>query len=152
MARATTEDQRRRIAEVFVIPEFQTMRPQARDLEPPPAERVETTISRILRDTRLSNCVKTLHNYECQLCGDTLLLTDGSRYAEGHHLQPLGAPHNGPDELANIICVCPNHHAACDLGAIELSRNDLRVAEGHAVDQRYIDYHNSRIYGGNDRV
>ena len=126
--------------------------PQAEDLEPPAAERVETTVSRILRDTRLSNRVKALHNYECQLCGSTLLLADGSRYAEGHHILPLGSPHNGPDVLGNIICLCPNHHAACDLGAIELVRNELRGAVGHVVAQRYIDYHNSIIYRGSNRA
>ncbi len=126
--------------------------PQAEDLEPPAAERVETTVSRILRDTRLSNRVKALHNYECQLCGSTLLLADGSRYAEGHHILPLGSPHNGPDVLDNIICLCPNHHAACDLGAIVLVTNELRGAAGHVVAQQYIDYHNSSIYRGSNRA
>jgi predicted restriction endonuclease len=130
------------------ISDSQLTTPQAEDLELPPVERVETTVSRILRDTQLSNRVKALHNYECQLCGFTLLLADGSRYAEGHHIQPLGSPHNGPDVLGNIVCLCPNHHAACDLGAIKLVRNELRAAAGHVVGRRYIDYHNSVIYRG----
>ncbi len=152
-AKTKTEDQRRMIAEELVLPyHHELVEPQARDLESPPRERVETTTSRIIRNTRHSNRVKMIHNYECQLCGYTLFLADGSRYAEGHHLQPLGAPYNGPDEMANIICLCPNHHAACDLGAIELLRNNVRIVEGHAVGQRYIDYHNSRIYRGSDHV
>ena len=145
LARVTTEDQHQRLVEVLGISGSQPATPCARDLESPPAERVRTTVSRIIRDTRLSNNVKALHNYECQVCGSTLALADGSRYAEGHHVQPLGAPHNGPDVLGNIMCLCPNHHAACDLAAIELNSNELRHATGHVVDQRYLDYHNSLV-------
>lgn len=120
--------------------------PQAHDLEAPSPARVHTTVSRIVRDTQLSNSVKVLHSYECQICGHTILLADGSRYAEGHHVQPLGIPHNGPDVIENIICLCPNHHAACDLGAIRLDPAELRQAAGHCVSQQYIDYHNHTIY------
>jgi hypothetical protein len=146
LAKVTTEDQRQRLVKVLGIWDSQPTTPAARDLTSTPTERVETTVSRILRDTRLSNRVKALHNYECQLCGCTLPLADGSRYAEGHHVQPLGAPHSGPDVPGNIICLCPNHHVACDLGAIDLVQNNLQSAVGHVVDQRYIDYHNSIIY------
>jgi len=62
--------------------------PQALDLEAPPAARVQTTVSRIVRDTQLTNRVKAMHSYECQICGYSIILPDGSRYAEGHHVQP----------------------------------------------------------------
>lgn len=127
---------------------FPSAPPQAQDLAAPPAERVQTTVSRIVRDTQLSNRVKEMHHYECQLCGHTILLADGSRYAEGHHVQPLGAPHDGPDVLDNIVCLCPNHHAACDLGAIRLTLDESRPADGHTVGQRYLDYHNKTVYRG----
>jgi hypothetical protein len=146
LAKTTTEGQRRRLSEVLGLSDPQLVTPSVQDLESPPAERVETRCFRILRDTRLSIRVKTLHDYECQLCGCTLILPDGSRYAEGHHVQPLGTPHNGSDVLGNVICLCPNHHAACDFGVIRLARSELRHAVGHAVDQAFIDYHNSRIY------
>jgi hypothetical protein len=143
----TTQAQRKKLADVLAISNIQPVTTLAQDLEAPPTDRVQTTISRILRDTQLSNRVKALHKYECQICGYTLELPDRSRYAEGHHLQPLGAPHDGPDVLGNIICLCPNHHAACDLAAIELGQ-ELRSAVGHVVDQRYIDYHNE-LYRAN---
>src|SRR5262249_14937674 len=113
-----------------------------------PAERVETTVCRIIRDTRLADRIKALHNYECQLCGQTIILPDRSRYAEGHHIQPLGAPHDGPDTGDNVLCLCPNHHAACDLGAIRLAAADLRRADGHAVGPGFLDYHNRVVYRG----
>jgi hypothetical protein len=120
--------------------------PLVHDLNPPLAERVKTLVSRIVRDTQLTNYVKMLHNYECQICGQTINIGDGSRYAEGHHMQPLGSPHDGPDVMENIVCLCPNHHAACDLGAIHLDLRDLRSAPGHSVAQHYIDYHNKIIH------
>ncbi|WP_143031422.1 MULTISPECIES: HNH endonuclease [Pseudomonas] len=107
-------------------------------------DRSEVTIYRIIRDTLLARRVKQLHNYQCQLCGHTIVLPDGSRYAEAHHVQPLGAPHNGPDILENIVCVCPNHHAELDYGARTLNQADLRPAEGHSLGCRYLAYHNTR--------
>lgn len=61
---------------------------------------------------------------ETNHAGCTLILPNGSRYAEGHHIQPLGAPHNGCDVLGNINWLSANHHAACDLGAIRLSLSE----------------------------
>jgi predicted restriction endonuclease len=150
LAKVTNDAQRQGLAEVLGVSDSRLAKASAQDLESPPADRVVTTVSRILRDTGLSNRVKVLHNYECQICGCTLLLADGSRYAEGHHVQPLGAPHNGPDVLGNIVCLCPNHHAACDLGAIALVADELRPAVGHFVEPSYIDYHNTVVYRGNN--
>jgi predicted restriction endonuclease len=65
-------------------------------------------------------------------------------YAEAHHIKPLGAPHNGPDVRANILCVCPNDHVLLDYGAIKLYGNHLKE-----VGQEYIDYHNENIYAKN---
>ena len=113
-----------------------------------PTERVETTVCRIIRDTKLADRIKALHNYECQLCCHSIILPDGSRYAEGHHVQPLGVPHDGPDTANNVLCLCPNHHAACDLGAIRLAAADLRLADGHVVGQQFLDYHNRVVYRG----
>lgn len=125
--------------------------PPAHDLAAPPTERAPTTISRIVRDTQLSLRVKGLHAYRCQIltCGFTLVRHDGTPYAEGHHVRPLGAPHNGQDISGNILCLCPNHHAACDLGAIPLVAAELRQVPGHAVAQEFIDYHNREIYSDN---
>ncbi len=112
-------------------------------------DRVDVSISRIVRDTELTKRIKQLHNFECQLCGYAIILPDGSRYAEGHHIQPLGTPHNGPDRDDNVLCLCPNHHAACDLGAIPLTESELRRVDGHTIGQRFIDYHNRTVYRGN---
>ena len=108
------------------------------DLVSPP-ERKESTIYRILRDTKMAKEVKQLHDYECQICGLTIELPDGDRYAESHHIQPLGTPHSGLDIKSNIICVCPNHHAALDYGAIPLSLKSIRVLP------KIRDFHKKRV-------
>jgi hypothetical protein len=150
LAKTTNDAQRQGLAEVLGMSDRLPAKASAQDLESPPADRVATTVSRIIRDTRLSARVKVLHKYQCQICGCTLLLADGARYAEAHHVQPLGAPHNGPDVLENIVCLCPNHHAACDLGAIKLAADTLRPAVGHHLEPRYIDYHNTAVCRGAD--
>lgn len=118
----------------------------ANDIKDAHPERVETTTYRILRDTELARQVKMLHDYKCQICGRTIELHDGSFYAEAHHIQPLGTPHNGPDKKGNIICVCPNHHAELDYGVIPLLTLDLNKSSCHIIDEQYMNYHDHEIY------
>lgn len=120
--------------------------PSAADLpEPDLPERAEVVVYRILRDTRLARELKRIHRSECQICGYVLALPNGNFYSEAHHIQPLGAPHNGPDIEENILVLCPNHHAACDLGAIQLDHKSLDSHPRHRVGKRYVDYHNKKI-------
>lgn len=120
--------------------------PPANDLPDPPS-RVETTVSRIIRDSLLSRRVKQLHGYKCQLCRHSIELPDGSRYAEAHHLQPLGSPHDGPDIEGNVICLCPNCHVELDYGVRNLRMEDIVVVPGHVIDERFIRYHNDKCVG-----
>ena len=116
--------------------------PAASDLQDGPADRVKSTTYRILRDTDLARRVKAMHNGCCQICGATIKLRDGTNYAEAHHIQPLGQPHNGPDMISNIICVCPNHHAELDYQVIPLDLAALKKVQGHSIAPRFVDYHN----------
>ena len=68
---------------------------------------------------------------------------------EGHHLKPLGEPHNGPDIGENILILCPNLHAQCDFAAIRLEMKHLRMHPSHTIGADYIDYHN-RLFDGCD--
>jgi hypothetical protein len=114
--------------------------PVAHDGKKP--NRVETTTYRILRDTPLALKIKFLHNYECQICGEAIMLVDGRRYAEAHHIRPLGSPHNGPDCAENIICVCPNHHVLLDYFSMPLSCEGISSVEGHDIGRAFIEFHN----------
>jgi predicted restriction endonuclease len=104
------------------------------------------TTYRILRDTAVARQLKADHECRCQICGITIELPDGTRYAEAHHVRPLGSPHDGPDVRENMVVLCPNHHAMCDYGVIRLSVDTLRRIADHIVDPAFIAYHNDRVY------
>ena len=114
----------------------------------PSTTRVETTTLRIVRDTALSRAVKLAHGYRCQVCDVQLAVSSGF-YAEAAHVQPLGAPHNGPDVSGNVLCLCPNHHVLFDKGAIWLDDQLTVQPEGtpllrqalHPLQPRFAEYH-----------
>lgn len=93
--------------------------PDYPDYRQPP--RVSTMISRIIRDTALSRSIKRENKWRCQICGSYITLPDQLRYAEGHHLHPLGSKYEGPDVRENILIVCPTHHAEFDYGSIAIN-------------------------------
>ncbi len=113
------------------------------DLDPP--GRIVATTYRILRDTAAARQLKAEHDYRCQICDTTIELPGGLRYAEAHHVRPLGRPHDGPDVRENMVVLCPNHHAMCDYRIIRLSQDMLRRVDGHNVDPSFIAYHNGRL-------
>lgn len=91
-----------------------------------PAPRVETTIQRVVRNTKVAQRVKELHTNRCQVCG-IVIETGGGVYSEGAHVRPLGKPHDGPDVAGNVLCLCPNHHVQFDLGGLVIDPVTLVV-------------------------
>lgn len=113
-----------------------------------PSGRRQTTVARIIRDSRKARQVKKLYDFRCQVCGLRIETASGP-YAEAAHIKPLGEPHNGPDTTANILCLCPNHHVMFDFGAIAIG-DDLTVIGGdgrlmcnprHKIELEYLRYH-----------
>ena len=118
------------------------------------APRTLQTVQRIVRDTAVGRQVKELYNYRCQVCL-IQLKTNAGVYAEAAHVQPLGSPHNGPDALGNVLCLCPNHHTQLDLGGFSISDDlqllgmDGRLTVDHRSHQVMIDclrYHREHFY------
>lgn len=124
------------------------------------SSRTQTTVSRIIRNTRLIKEIKNRYDHTCQVCGDQRRGNDGEPYAEGHHIQPIGRPHNGKDEKSNILVLCPNHHVDFDYGRIkidpqtyqiqhadepEVNGAQLAIEKNHNVENRYIRYHNEGL-------
>jgi 5-methylcytosine-specific restriction endonuclease McrA len=136
---------------LVVIPDEDDPGPDvlASDLSSPPA-RVQSQLSRIVRDTALTRRLKMLYDHTCQRCSDRLEMQNGLGYSEAHHLQPLGHPHNGPDHEGNIIVLCPNCHALCDLRAVELVRRHLQLRAGHRLEDSFLAYHNE-LFGAKTR-
>lgn len=83
-------------------------------------DRQEVTTSRRIRNPELVRKVKELYDYQCQICGIRLEGSAGP-YAEAAHIRPLGRPHNGPDTLHNMLCLCPNHHVLLDFDAFSIA-------------------------------
>lgn len=134
----------------------------ARDLVPPDPDRVETTRSRVIRNTDLAHDMKRMYDHACQICGASRRGPDGEPYAEAHHIRPLGRPHEGPDEPGNILVLCPNHHADFDYGQLTVDPEthrvahayedavdgtELHIADPHEVSDEHLTYHNKVIAG-----
>lgn len=119
------------------------------------APRQETTVVRIVRDTQQTRVIKALYDYSCQICGIRLEGSAGP-YAEAAHIRPLGEPHNGPDTLDNLLCLCANHHVLFDYGGLAvaddltlLGTNDrLIIKPAHAINIEHIRYHRVHYYKG----
>ena len=111
-------------------------------------QRRDSTISRIVRDTRQAKLIKQLYHYSCQVCG-LVLYTASGPYAEAAHIVPLGEPYNGPDTVDNILCLCPNHHVLFDYGAFSITdtllltgiKGKLNKNENHNISKEYLKHH-----------
>jgi putative restriction endonuclease len=106
-------------------------------------------VTRVVRDTEVSDFVKLIHDHTCQICGIRLMTPRGP-YAEGAHIKPLGRPHRGPDEVSNVLCLCPNCHVQFDEVTVwlddELSirgsrSGNLKTSKAHEIDLGFIRYH-----------
>lgn len=111
--------------------------------------RVSTTQQRIIRDTSIVKDLKKQYMYRCQICGKQFTLPSGSYYCEGHHLQPLGSSHQGPDIKENIILVCPNHHLEFDYGVIgydPVKELITHIDPNNEFNQKSLFYHRVDIH------
>ena len=80
-------------------------------------QRTQVTTSRVIRRSTVGLYVKDMYDYKCQI-SCVQLNTPNGLYAEACHIQPVGTPHNGPDEVSNVLCLSPNMHVLFDYGAI----------------------------------
>lgn len=134
--------------------------PEQRPVDIGPPKRTTAETSRILRNTIPTTALKELYEYSCQVCGEKRWRTLDQPYAEGHHLKPLGRPHDGPDISGNILVLCPNHHADFDYGMIdvdpttfeinhayddEIDGMKLAIHEEHNLFPEFVEYHSNQL-------
>lgn len=118
-----------------------------------PVRRSERKVLVQMREAKLAQEVKEIHDYRCQICGIQLVTPTG-KYAEAAHIRGLGEPHNGPDSLDNLLCLCPNHHVLFDRGAISIRdgryfidvSTDAKIGEleakpRHKIAPDHLNYH-----------
>ena len=89
-------------------------------------ERSQFTTNRLKRNPKISESIKKLYNYRCQIC-NVLLETPSGPIAIGAHIKPLGRPHSGPDVRENLLCLCPNHHDQFDALAFSIEPSNLKI-------------------------
>jgi len=124
-------------------------------------ERKSATVNRLKRNVKLSEEVKKLYEYKCQVC-NTYLKTPYGGIAIGAHIKGLGNPHNGPDVIENMICLCPNHHEQFDDYGyyIEPDTLEIKGLEGfegkkitinkkHKIDNELLRYHSDQFKKNN---
>jgi len=117
------------------------------------AIRTEQVVTKLKRDVSLSEKIKKLHDYTCQICSVRLSSPSGP-IAIGAHIRGLGRPHNGPDVIQNMLCLCPNHHDQFDKLAYYIEPTSLlinglegfegkklRLNKRHKVDLQFLIYH-----------
>jgi len=122
------------------VDEINPLEPEELD---PPVIYSTAMVRRPKRDTALVLSLKKIYQYRCQFCDTRLELP--RFYAEAHHVKPLGNPHSGPDNLGNLLIVCPNHHVLLDYGGIAIEPEKLRLE--HDLSPAFVEYHNTFIFG-----
>ncbi|MEV0574714.1 HNH endonuclease [Streptomyces sp. NBC_01463] len=118
-----------------------------------PVPRRSVTSSRPDRDQQLVEDIKVMYGHECQVCG-ARVETRYSHYSEAAHIRGIGGPHNGPDELSNLLCLCPNHHVEFDRLAIYIDEDwavrrnstgdfayQLKRQADHEIKPEHLRYH-----------
>ncbi|MFE8936544.1 HNH endonuclease [Streptomyces sp. NPDC007872] len=126
-----------------------------------PVKRRPVTGTRPERNPDLIKQVKEWHQDTCQVCSEPLEVLVG-HYSEAAHIQGIGSPHDGPDQLSNMLCLCPNHHKQFDRLAIYIdpewrvrrTRDDevlyeLRFDPRHRIEPERVEYHRV-LCGKND--
>ncbi|HFQ5143204.1 TPA: YDG/SRA domain-containing protein [Vibrio vulnificus] len=110
--------------------------------------RREITSNKIVRDHKNAKQVKAFYRHQCQVCG-LAISTGAGLYAEAAHIRPLGRPHDGPDSVENLLCLCPNHHVMFDNGVFAIAddyrligiEGSLTLNAKHSIDLAFIRYH-----------
>jgi putative restriction endonuclease len=128
------------------------------------ADRTSVTVNRINRKILLREKVKDIYDSSCQVCNIKLLKPNGS-IAIGAHINALGQPHNGPDDLSNMLCLCPNHHSQFDAFSFYIDPDTLEVRglsdyEGkkialsgkHKINRDFLEYHKKLYDEKNNEV
>lgn len=106
-------------------------------------------------DRLLAANVKKLYDHACQICGVVLEVPGGLKFAATIHIRGVELPHNGPDSIDNILCLCSNHRDLFKYGAITIEDNfkvidqtDGEVISDlvlkHEISLDHVRYHRER--------
>lgn len=75
------------------------------------------------RDNKTIAQIKFLRNFQCQICGTSILKKDGTKYIEAAHIKAKNL--KGRESPENIILLCPNHHKEFDFGDLKITEHSV---------------------------
>lgn len=121
-----------------------------------PGRKARSTVS-IQRSVEVARWVKQTYDDTCQVCG-IKLQTPQSATSDAAHIRGLGSPHDGPDVIENILCLCPNHHRTFDAGAWSITddfkiinllsgqiEEALTIHDTHKINVEFVSYHRNQF-------
>jgi predicted restriction endonuclease len=91
-------------------------------------EKIFSVTKRVKRDAQKVTDLKLRYLDKCQICNYCLVLENGKRHSEVHHLRPIGKE-GGNDDTDNMIVLCPNHHKAFDFSVLRLDVSGNKVVD-----------------------
>jgi len=86
----------------------------------------EYVVSKHERKPEITIKIKNLYKNTCQICNEKLISPKGL-ISVGAHIRGLGKPHDGPDSIENLLCLCPNHHALFDSYAFYIEPHTYKI-------------------------
>lgn len=86
-------------------------------------EKITVNSKSYKRNNKTIALIKILRNFECQICGLSILKRDGNKYIEAAHITPKHE--KGKESADNIILLCPNHHKEFDLGHRKIIKRNI---------------------------
>ncbi|WSA18127.1 caspase family protein [Streptosporangium subroseum] len=121
------------------------------DRQPEPG-RLRRVSTGVYEDLVLSDELKRLYDYSCQICDIILEAPGGLRFASTVHIKGLGLPHEGPDSKDNMLCLCANHRDLFRYGSIIIDETlqAINQIDGellgpltvrHTINKSYLHYH-----------
>ncbi|HXR40179.1 MAG TPA: HNH endonuclease [Terracidiphilus sp.] len=136
-----------------------------RGAPPPPlggeTKRRETLFNQIIRRSKNQQFLWRVYEGECQLSGLKLKMPDGSFSVDCAHIRPLGRPHCGEDDVANMLSLSPTMHRLFDRGCVRIDPDSLAITmlygnrlphlrhllirENHVIHKGNLSYHLSQI-------
>ncbi|MGD6898369.1 HNH endonuclease [Bacillus infantis] len=111
------------------------------------------------RNRSISNQLKEIYQYRCQVCDSLTEIAPNKHYVETHHLQPVSV--DGPDLETNMVVVCTTCHKFLDHGSMYICPNNNRIVHfdrthplfnreiifKHAITPKYLEHQKGKFVG-----
>jgi hypothetical protein len=97
-------------------------------------QRRERLTQQIIRRAQNRTFLQTVYEGECQLSGVKLRMPGGAFSIDCAHIRPLGVPHDGEDDVSNMLSLSPTMHRLFDRGCVRIDPDTLSITLLHGND------------------